>query len=193
MHIYENQNKYCIVYQNSMVINDINSDGTPCISTHPWYFNTEYEARDALRQMVSTAITINAPQLDMYKLDMYTIQNRIVQYFITPNPRALTELAYSLMSDKSNDLERMCILRVGVTMGFNKLGLAEDMIKNILTDPKYKDIVEKVVPRHMIENIDNFMDVGIKSCSNDELGAIMLTSSEDLLKFIEIDRYNISG
>lgn len=84
------------------------------------------------------------------------------------------------------------LLKCAVLNGWNVVGLPKERVLDTLRNPKYSNVVECTVPPHMIENFDSFMVYGLKNCNPDDLGAIMLTSTDNILSFLDVDKYNVS-
>jgi len=64
------------------------------------------------------------------------------------------------------------------------------MHMKIFEIPEISDILEKNVPFFVQENIERFMDVGINTCTPDEIAGIILTSTDEQLTAIQIDSLN---
>lgn len=185
---------YCIVYQGDIAIDGMHMNGQPIFSQSSYLkFPTESAAYSYLHANIMGAIKAGA-DLDPMYLSMYTID--FVRMQNNPVVSNLSETItswYCIDSTMVSEEDKMAILRYAVINGFNYAKVHIEFLDEVLTSPKYSDIVSKVVPRHMIENKEQFMTVGIKYCPKDELGAIIMTSSDDLLQYIGIDRFNISG
>lgn len=62
----------------------------------------------------------------------------------------------------------------------------------LLTSSEFSEHLAQNVPFFVQQNIERFMDAGITTCTPDEIGAIILTSTDELLKAIQIDSFNVS-
>lgn len=195
MNTVNDQERYCIVYGGNTIIDGIQPTGEPIFSSlSPRSFYTASEATEFLRTQFLMCMKLNQPGFKVHYMQMYSIKMVKTQYIhMSGDVSQLAVSWYGLMSESMALEEKMAVLRLSVLYGFDISQTNETFIQEVLTSPKYSDIVTRVIPPHMIENIDNFRKVGIATCPKDELGAIMLTSSEDLLQYIGIDRYNISG
>lgn len=60
----------------------------------------------------------------------------------------------------------------------------------LFTNPRFVELMDEHVPFFIQQNIERFMDVGISTCTPEEIAAIILTSSDELLKAIRIDSLN---
>jgi hypothetical protein len=64
----------------------------------------------------------------------------------------------------------------------------QTLLNFALTDDKYHSILVEYVPPHILQCLDEFMSVGIKSCDLDTLGSISLTASQKQLTMYDIER-----
>ena len=77
------------------------------------------------------------------------------------------------------------ILSEAVRSGFKVI--LPELLTFILSYDKYKPILSEIVPPHMIQCIDEFMNDGILSCDIDILGVISLTATEKQLIMYDIE------
>lgn len=201
--INSNNGRYYIVYDDNVVVDGIHENGSPIFSSNnALYFSSESTARGFLREAIAKNITNNPDSFNYFEVPRYSIQLCQIHYTkMNQGPSVIMETMYThffsdlaMVEGSYNRHAAKSLLKFGVLNGFDSWGFngSYKLLDDLLTNPKYIDIVESVVPRHMIENKELFMKTGIKYCSTDELGAIMLTSSNELLQYLGIDKYNVS-
>ena len=61
-----------------------------------------------------------------------------------------------------------------------------ELLKEIITSSTINDNISSVIPIHMIENFDEFHNIGIKNCTPTQLAAIILTATKE-----QIQMYNL--
>lgn len=189
-----NSIKYCILYD-GIPIEGI-SNGNPIFVVHdkqtPSFTFSSYEqAKYSITNMVITAIhhNNNNNNYDLNKLSVGTIETK-VQKFTHTNVYD-DVLLYVLSSEYNNEARDILvakILQLCVRCGFRKILPLRH--RQLLDTIEFKEVFDKNVPFFVQQNIERFMDVGINTCTPDEIGAIILTSTDELLEAIQIDSLN---
>lgn len=63
----------------------------------------------------------------------------------------------------------------------------------LFDNPVLSRYIDDHVPFFVHQNMERFKNVGINTCTPEEIGAIILTSTDELLKAIQIDSFNKSS
>ena len=195
--------KFVIVYRDHIIVDNISNSGYPVYSGKTnMTFDTYESARSFLHHQIQIVIQHDDKNLCFDELECYSVQQLRIQStkinYLSPFIEYVSDIFYKgnptpISIDSYQGIKAREALRTAVRYGFGIFGFPPDTLNELLNGGKYSTIVESVVPKHMIYNIENFMDVGIKTCNQDELGAIILTSTNEILEYIGIDRYNVSG
>lgn len=62
--------------------------------------------------------------------------------------------------------------------------------RELFDNPDLSRYIDDNVPFFVRQNMERFTHVGINTCTPEEIGAIILTSTDELLKAIQIDSFN---
>lgn len=199
--INSNRSQFVVVYDNSIIVDGIHQNGMPIYSSNPaMHFSSDSIAKSFIQTQINQILTTFPDKVIPSEISKYSVSHMVVNYIPCAdigNPTAniwvsrLDGLS-EYESGSSGCESAKGFLKYVVLNGWKYAGIPKEMILDTLSNPKYKDIVESTVPMHMIENFDIFWENGIKTCSPDELGAIMLTTGDDILSFLEVDKYNVS-
>ena len=192
---------YYVVYDKCIVVEGFHPTGMPIYSTRNGLSFSSYDsAMSYLTTQLQYLVTTSPDAVILQELTKYEVMQMTTSYQPMGYPGHTMCNAWVRNFDDGVSYDdrtagfHVCrgLLKCAVLNGWNSVGLPTEKILETLRNPKYSNIVECTVPSHMIENFDTFMEHGIKTCDPDELGAIMLTSSEKILSFLEVDKYNVS-
>lgn len=192
---------YYIVYDKSIIVEGFHPTGMPIYSTRNGLNFASYDAAMSfLNSQLQYLVTTSPDIVILQELTKYEVVQMVTNYIPMGIPGHSVCNAWvrnfdnGIVYDDGTAGFHVCrgLLKCAVLNGWKCVGLPAVTILDTLRNPKYSNIVECTVPSHMIENFDTFMEHGIKTCDPDELGAIMLTSSEKILSFLEVDKYNVS-
>lgn len=169
------------------------SSGYPIFSVHdktlPDMSFPSYEtALSSISYMVLESLrTVSRPEFDVNDLTVGVIE---VICREMPPPMSPFDMAFQSLSLATYmDLAQLeSIIHTCVRRGFKTV--LPKMHTILLSDSRFTEHLEKNVPFFVQQNIERFMDAGISTCTDEEIGAIILTSSDELLKAIHIDSLN---
>lgn len=195
------KSKYFIVYDKYIIVEGFHPTGMPIYSTsNRLNFETYDHAMTYLISQLQHLVFTSPDVLIPSELTKYEVMHMVSNYNSVGKPGNSIANAWIRAFDDVDDYPEdnanyhlvRGLLKCSVLNGWKVVGLVKETILDTLQNPKYSNIVENSVPMHMIENFDLFWDNGLKTCSPEELGAIMLTSSNHVLEFLEVDKYNVS-
>lgn len=185
--------RFCVMYRGMPIEGISSSSGYPIFSVHdktmPDMSFTSYEgALSSIAYMTIDSLrTADRPEFDVNDLTVGAIEI-VMREMITPMKpydMAFQTLALATYMDISQ-LES--IIHTCVRRGFKTV--LPKMHTILLSESRFTEHLEKNVPFFVQQNIERFMDEGINTCTDEEIGAIILTSSDELLKAIHIDSLN---
>lgn len=188
---------FCILYNGMPIEGFSSSNGYPIFTAHdkfvPGFSFSNYEsARDGLTYMIQSLLDQDHPD-NITDMSLLTIGHIEMQVKNFSHYSAYDEALTNIMKNTYNHpatVERYVgkIIHMCVRMGFRKTLPVRHQA--IINDPQFAEIFDKNVPFFVQQNIERFMDVGISTCTPEEIAAIILTSSDELLKAIRIDSLN---
>lgn len=190
---------FCILY-NGMPIEGFSSNGGhPIFASHDKFvpglsFNSYESARDGLTYMIQTSLDQEHPD-DITDMSLLTIGKIEMQVNNFTHYSGYDEAFASIMKTTHNTpatLDRYVgkIIHMCVRKGFKTV--LPFRHQELLNDPQLVELLDKNVPFFVQQNIERFMDVGISTCTPEEIAAIILTSDDKLLNAIRIDSLNVS-
>lgn len=186
---------FCILYSGMPIEGFSSSNGYPIFTsgekfTPDFTFNSYDSAKHALSYVMTAVIENGHDTADMSLLSIGAIRHEC--HSVGPYS-AYDEVLISMMKETYTSPERIKyfvkqIIHLCVRHGFRKTLPFKH--QEIINDPQFAELFNENVPFFVQENIERFMDVGINTCTPDEIAAIILTSSDELLKAIRIDSLN---
>lgn len=182
--------RYCLMYSGQPIEGFSSANGYPIFSVHdkvmPSLSFTSYEsAQNCLDFMLVESLnTYTIENLDYDKLSIGMIEVKFNQL----SHMSSFDSAFKNALNTNNTVILEKILHKCVQNGFRKI--LPLYCTQLTVNPQISEIYEKNVPFYVQQNMERFMDVGISTCTPEEFGAIILTSSDELLVAIQIDRYN---
>ncbi|EAZ2022999.1 hypothetical protein BZF66_06770 [Salmonella enterica] len=182
--------RYCLMYSGQPIEGFSSSNGYPIFSVHdkvmPTLSFTSFEsAQSCLEYMLLESFnTFTIADLDYNKLSVGMIEVKFNQM----SHISAFDSVFKNALLANNTIALAKILHKCVQCGFRKI--LPMHCEQLMTNPQILEIYEKNVPYYVQQNMERFMDVGISTCTPEEFGAIILTTSDELLTAIQLDRYN---
>lgn len=185
--------QYGIAHGNHLV-DVIMTSGAPGYSSNPLLFETYNQAADYLEAAFSNCLRMSTAHMRVPEIMM---QYHIVQHVTDIQTYGGPVHMYAVLLDKFRHQTEVseyskCMLVPmfidAIRHGFRVLGIntVQDA-EQLISDPKYKELFDDILPMHVRENLDRFIQSGTKTCSDDDKGAIIFTSTEEMLNRIEFD------
>lgn len=182
------EKKYILKCGN-VTISSIDNFGILTFGEKPVEFNTYEDARMYLKESMFLALASNRTDFTDWK------RIKIVQ--ITIKETGSTSVINTAFCDNFERITKFWrpeyhnilspMLVAACMNGFTLLGFTNVKdVQKFLTDPKYIDIVRNTVPIHIQSNPSLYMYSGISTCTNEEKGAIMITSPEEILSLYNL-------
>lgn len=192
-----NKDVFCILYKGVPIEGFSASSGYPIFTGNDKFIpNTSFgsyeSARGNLRYVIQSLLDNNHDHTDM---DDITIGNIRVECRELGHYSVYDDVLTNIMKnsyDNPAEIEHYVgkIIHLCVRKGFRKI--LPDRHKDLLSEPQFVKLLDKHVPFFVQQNVERFMDVGINTCTPEEIAAIILTSDDELLKAIRIDSLNVS-
>lgn len=190
--------RYYIAY-NGRPVRSIGLDLEPVMAVQTnLYFSTEEEADSFIMTRIATAST-TLYHIHFDCIDKYSIVKEIVQLepcSTKTNYMRNYTLTWLRLLDQDICTDSMIstTIRAFVMRGFGTSGLDLEEVKNlILGNPKLQKTIDKLIPKHIISNIENYMQDGLVNAPVEELEFLNLTISDEMkfdLDFEELFPYN---
>lgn len=187
---------FCILYAGLPIEGFSTDSGYPIFSTHDkflpsMHFNTYSQAQETLHLLVLGTLDIKGNAVfEHEKISIGMIEVKINEGAKTSvyddSIDRISINSYSTQAQKDRNISK--IIHKCVREGFRKILPIRH--NDIITRPEFAELYDKNVPYFVQQNIERFMDVGIDTCTPDEIAAIILTSSDELLEAIQIDSLN---
>lgn len=188
---------FCILYNGMPIEGFSSSNGYPIFVAHDKFvpgfsFNSYESARDGLTYMIQSLLDQDHPD-NITDMSLLTIGHIEMQVKNFTHYSAFDEALTNIMKNSYNNpatIERYVgkIVHRCVRLGFRTTLPMRH--RDLINDPQFAKIMDENVPFFVQQNMERFMDVGISTCTPEEIAAIILTSSDELLKAIRIDSLN---
>ena len=190
------KNVFCLLYRGMPIEGFSSASGHPVFTGNdkfvPNYsFSTYESAVNGLTYMVQAVLDQNHDTVDTSLISIGTIK---MECHDMESPLSVfdTVLDNLVKTWDNNPLisERYAkkIIHMCVRKGFRTVLPEHHQV--LFTNPLFVELIDKNVPFFVQQNIERFMDVGISTCTPDDIAAIILTSDDELLKAIRIDSLN---
>lgn len=178
------------LYYFGLMVDGISTVGSPIINTDPkLYFDTMNAAMSFLKSCTYSVMEYNHSKLNDMR-NYHIVEEHISEVNIKYDP-ILGQIDDMISGFIVNEKVFSGILLNGITYGFKNLGFSTfEKLNTVLNNPKYSTVIEKTVPGYILSNLEDFYETeGISTCSQDVLSAIILTSDDDMLNRLEINKY----
>lgn len=190
-----NKTLFCITYNGIPIEGFSSSNGYPIFTASDKYvpnlhFQNYESAKSALAYMIVSMLGHNHDQTDMSMVNIGNIQVETKQFAeVSVYDEALTSVLENSYNNAATVEAHVAkIIHLCVRKGFRNILPLRYM--EIINEPRFAEVFDKNVPFFVQQNIERFIDVGINTCNPEEIAAIILTSSDELLKAIRIDSLN---
>lgn len=169
--------------KNGQFVELLSASGNVVNSTNGKIFDT-YSSAMAYLYESQSAMMRNKRYINLNRFSIHELRLVISSTISVPNLIESTILAKP--EDEEYQEWFKSIVSQAVLDGFCEVD--QTLLNFALTNDKYHSILVEYVPPHMLQCLDEFMNVGINGCDLDTLGSISLTASQKQLNMYDIDR-----